>query len=103
MSEYEALRKAGLIACREYRRLMTDAVEIGQRCLIRGMDRHAAYWAASARDWTRRLLVEQRLLRALRDGGPVRWRQTVLELKPEHTDAMLRDLGVLVVPAMWSK
>jgi len=101
MTEYQALRRAGLAACKEFRSLMTAATEIHQRCLCRGQAKHARYWKASARDWTRRLLVEQQLLVALRRGGPIRWRQTVLELRPEQTDSLLRDLGVEVAPAVW--
>ena len=102
MTEYQALRKAGVAACRQYRSLLKDAAEIWERCRNESKPAHAEYWAASARDWARRLTVERKLLRALRAGGPVRWREAVLDLRPEQTDAMLRNLGVTTAPARWS-
>ena len=101
MTEYQALRKAGETAGQEYRRLERHATEIAEDCIDRGQLHHAAYWRASARDWQRRADVEKLLLHALEAGGPPRWRETVIALKPKDTEAMLRDLGVTTAPARW--
>ena len=87
--EYRVLRRAGLELASKYRARSLECDKILKMCGVH----HMGDWQRSREDWRRRLMVERRLLAALRVSVHW-WRLTVIELRPKGTAAILSDTGV---------
>lgn len=74
-NNYNLLRRETLQNCREYRRRYKQAARLSGWA---SKDTRPN-WLESAADWYRRLHNEQYLLLALRQRGPVGYRQQVIE------------------------
>ena len=87
--EYRALRQAGLMACRSYRKRISECDAI----LGRGLNmQKTCLWMVSRADWARSLYQERVLLRELRrPNGEHHWRVAVIEMRPQATAALLED------------
>ncbi len=93
--EYRALRKAGLMACRSYRKRISEC----DRILGRGLNmQQVCKWMVLRDDWARRLHAERVLLRELRrPNGEHLWRLAVIEMRPKGSVALLVDAGLTPV------